>query len=600
MEVNRLLGDELAYELFIRHLPVPNTVSEMRTSLRGALRLEREGIASPPSNTFQFSTPEEELNICNTKLNELGHSVENFNYSNRVNEFRRISSRLGHIRDRVSRIPTTTTDMQIEKNRLQIKCRELMATLVMVVDQGQQVTNVLDRENPREVSLIDEDIPLIPELVTGLHQVRPGETNTNNSGRNDNSFSGEAQEITNEIEQLRKQLRQETANMGRMMPPQLQHVENSQHGRSQGQAAALVPQFPGTSTRRSSEPQRNESSHPLITTRPLRPNIGKFRPSVTNQETPYLVQEPSLSRFAAVPATTTQINTLPNDFANLTVTPPSYNPSYVDVSRWRLQFDGDSSVTNFLERIEEMRISKGVTSEQLLRSACELFTKDALLWYRTHRFSTWNDLVTQLKEDFLPYDYEYELWEEIRRRTQGAKEKVIVYISVMENLFNRLGQAKPNEDARIKMIQRNLLPYIQTQLILQNIGSISELTTLARTIEETAVRAEKFCPPPTNYKSLLEPDLAYRKSTASSAVPNSRVATIRAPIPDQLTTEPKKSEDQSKEKEIFAVCWNCQEIGHRFRKCSKPRKRFCFKCGKPNVTYNDCNSCQKNVRGGQK
>nr|CAI5864685.1 unnamed protein product [Callosobruchus analis] len=164
-----------------------------------------------------------------------------------------------------------------------------------------------------------------------------------------------------------------------------------------------------------------------------------------------------------------------------------------DVSRWRLQFDGHSSVTNFLDRVEELRISRRVSKEQLLRSATELFSKDALYWLRTQNFRTWDELVRKLREDFLPYDYEVDLWEEIRKRTQGSKEKVVMYVAIMENLFNKLGSSKPKEETRVELIRRNFS--IQSQLAL-HIHSIPELVHLARSVEETACRVQKFLPPP--------------------------------------------------------------------------------------------------------
>lgn len=59
---------------------------------------------------------------------------------------------------------------------------------------------------------------------------------------------------------------------------------------------------------------------------------------------------------------------------------------YFDIFRCKLRFDGGPSVTNFLERLEEMRIPRNVAPEQLLRSAVEVFTKDAMIWFRTHKF----------------------------------------------------------------------------------------------------------------------------------------------------------------------------------------------------------------------
>lgn len=41
------------------------------------------------------------------------------------------------------------------------------------------------------------------------------------------------------------------------------------------------------------------------------------------------------------------------------------------------------------------------------------------------------------------------------------------------------------------------------------------------------------------------------------------------------------------------ICWNCQESSHTFSNCKKPKKKFCHRCGRPNVTANEC--CRKNL-----
>lgn len=57
-------------------------------------------------------------------------------------------------------------------------------------------------------------------------------------------------------------------------------------------------------------------------------------------------------------------------------------------------------ITAFLEKIEELRYSRGVSKEQLLKSANEIFTDSALYWFRSVRptISTWDDLVRKLRD----------------------------------------------------------------------------------------------------------------------------------------------------------------------------------------------------------
>ncbi|KAK4885930.1 hypothetical protein RN001_002201 [Aquatica leii] len=101
-----------------------------------------------------------------------------------------------------------------------------------------------------------------------------------------------------------------------------------------------------------------------------------------------------------------------------------------------------------------------------------------------------------LRRTFLPCDYENSLWDEIRNRTQGDNEPVAIYIAIMENLFKRFSSV-PSEITRLSVIKGNLQPYLQSQLTLQLICSISELTRTCRLLEDSQVRTNKFKPPPT-------------------------------------------------------------------------------------------------------
>ncbi|KAK4886883.1 hypothetical protein RN001_003154 [Aquatica leii] len=251
------------------------------------------------------------------------------------------------------------------------------------------------------------------------------------------------------------------------------------------------------------------------------------------------------------------------DSTQLSATTPIARNNLV-ISKWNLQFNGDSSVTSFLERVEELRVSRGVLKSELY---------------------LWDALVTALRHTFLPCDYEESLWDEVRNRTQGFDEPVSIYIAVMENLFRRFSDLPP-EPVRLTVIKRNLQPYLQTQLTLQAIFSISELTRVCKVLEDTHIRNSKFKPPPSNIKTVLEPDLAYRRSTAYA--------------PKLAVSSSHRSDDSSfKDSQCTTVgnvitpilCWNCKRSGHVALRCPEPRSKFCYKCGCPNVTVRTCTKC---------
>nr|CAI5845419.1 unnamed protein product [Callosobruchus analis] len=102
MELNRLLGDELTYELQVRELPIGNTVAEKIMLLRAALRMERLNLKAFPGR--RTAPVELELDICSKKLSELRADVASFYSDNKENDFRRIYSRLLHVSERLARL----------------------------------------------------------------------------------------------------------------------------------------------------------------------------------------------------------------------------------------------------------------------------------------------------------------------------------------------------------------------------------------------------------------------------------------------------------------------------------------------------------------
>ena len=56
--------------------------------------------------------------------------------------------------------------------------------------------------------------------------------------------------------------------------------------------------------------------------------------------------------------------------------------------------------------------------------------------------------------------------------------------------------------------------------------------------------------------------------------------------------KPRQTEEET-------VCWNCHDLRHRFRECSRPRGTFCYRCGEPDFTSRNCPKCQGNEKGGR-
>nr|CAI5832923.1 unnamed protein product [Callosobruchus analis]CAI5845815.1 unnamed protein product [Callosobruchus analis] len=551
MEVNRLLGDELSYELQIRGLPVSGTVNEKRAMLRQVFRLERAGETHAPDTTEL--DPGHELSICRDKLGDLQEAIASFDSTNRENEYKRLNSRLIHLNCRLARLKCDSSDFEQQRVALLESCKQLSDSLESAFEEAQRA-NV-------SVSLIDMPVPLVPEVVrstSNVKKVTAGQTDGNDPLDQDAALS----------------------------IPRVIHALQT-YRESHQQAGRVVETVDGGNSRNRPQIQGRPQTIPVAQS--TRENL--FRQgddNYSNRVNSSIGFSTQLRHLQLSPSKASGHDQPQVDIHGQTDFDDRWR---TDIGRWNLKYDGISSVNSFLERIEELRLSRGISKTRLLQSAPELFTKDALLWYRMSEFSNWDDLVQQLRAAFQPFDYEFTLMEEIRRRSQGAQEKVISYVSVMENLFKRLSQ-RPPEEERVKIIRRNLLPHIQTQLSLHTTYTIAELIRLARSVEETEWRVQRFCPPPTNPRNLVEPEMAYRRPQHVAAISSahSRARPATSAQASEATPQPDRPPSN---------CWNCGKPGHKFNRCSEVKGVFCYKCGKPNVTAVSCPDCSKNRGRGR-
>ena len=258
----------------------------------------------------------------------------------------------------------------------------------------------------------------------------------------------------------------------------------------------------------------------------------------------------------------------------------------IPVSQWGITFDAKKSglsVSAFLDKIETYRFARSTSEEDLKNSIIDLLRGDALIWYTSIRsqVDSWQTFVTLFKQEYLPHDHNEKLWELIRARNQNMNESVGTYFACMINLFNRLDHPA-TEQEKLYILKRNILPYYIHQLGSQGeISSIEELRKLCKNWEiNREIASRRRFSLNTNI-SALEPDLAGDPGPSNSSNQN---RSFRSNIVNSMDTVASQR------------CWNCKAMGHNFQNCKKKRERkFCFRCGKPDVTRYSCSICSKNV-----
>lgn len=275
-----------------------------------------------------------------------------------------------------------------------------------------------------------------------------------------------------------------------------------------------------------------------------------------------------------------EINTPPNTFQrpglqrSSTLDNEFHRRKLIPIKDWGVKFSGKGnvSINAFLERIEELKEARNATDEDLFRYAIDFFEDEALIWFRAIKttISNWSELVKLLLDTFqLPY-YQEELLDEIKRRTQSNQENVLIYMAIMQNMFNRL-PTPITETQKLMILRRNLQPYFQKAICRDSFNSVSELTSVLRIIERTKLSCDNFKEPVQSENS-LERDLAYQGNISKAkSEETSELAAIN-----------------SKEM-LLSKCWNCRSPGHRFRECKLPKQRlFCYRCGRFGKTTRKC------------
>lgn len=285
-----------------------------------------------------------------------------------------------------------------------------------------------------------------------------------------------------------------------------------------------------------------------------------------------------------------------------------------------LRFNGKSCARAFIIRVNEFIKARNISPNKVLSFATEIFTDEALHWFRCikEQVSSWDQVCERLKDDFTHADYDYRFLSEIRARTQGEKENITIYLSIMAGMFSQLNR-ELSEEEKLEIILHNIRPAYATVLTSSpDIKDIESLRILCKNYENVQSRLSQFHEPPKITSATLAPDYAYPYHTAPSenvkSYPKPYSGNNKYPNYGQnqrsgYTNYHNKPNFQNNgnnnnyrqtfqgpkpvhtvEKKLF--CPRCRVDTHGLRSCKAERKIVCFRCGRPDVKFHDCPDCQ--------
>lgn len=299
------------------------------------------------------------------------------------------------------------------------------------------------------------------------------------------------------------------------------------------------------------------------------------------------------------------------------------------VRKWNLTYDGDRDPISFLERLEELMECYHISSEDILKALPELLKSKALLWYRNNRefWTNFDDFLESFQIQYLPPGYKRNLQDEIRLRTQGEDEPFRSFVVNLCTLIRRSGGYSLEE--KLDRIYCNMRPEYKLTLKRQSVKSLSEIIKEAESYESYVREKNLFKSPPNPAQALVPETAYYYKSKFQKAYPKTSSVNIEPPNTNtehvqpqrnsswkgtaketprsfqkyhrnnqnsqsyynrhERSQEPQTAEQKNRDTRRVPICWNCDEEGHRYNECEKPKVLKCFNCKKEGVRTTECN-----------
>ncbi|XP_073961475.1 uncharacterized protein [Choristoneura fumiferana] len=291
----------------------------------------------------------------------------------------------------------------------------------------------------------------------------------------------------------------------------------------------------------------------------------------------------------------------------------------------KLKYSGKTCVLSFIQRVNEFVYARNIGKDRLLQFAFEIFTDDALHWFRCikEKVKTWDEMVALLRQDFGQRDYDYRLLAEIRSRTQGELENITIYLSIMHGLFTRLSKPLDEQD-KLEIILHNIRPcYASTLAAHPVINDLDTLKRICSNYESIQSRQSLFHEPPRVSSETLAPEFAYTKQQRVNSYFNNRTNSQsnnyhrskgfnsnfnNHPGTSRMYNHSYHKFTQERPSHVNAVhvapgnsnhgstalnkyCPRCRSNSHTLKECKQPHFPICFKCGKKGIRYPECVNC---------
>lgn len=656
MNVAHLHDEELSHELQIRRIEEHGEArSVLERKCRAELKREGSGKCSEIEYEKTWETIVEELEVCDKQVQEIKQVLDARLHRKAPDQHHK--SRLLHYLFRLLRAKAHTTD-ESELNSIS----ELAGECVRLLNTFYSIASPYPEIRRAEIDIVNDSLRKVryafPEEITrtptagqptnletgdvGDAIVQEGflaGTEENDEGKHEEAVGGEPE---NEIEILRI----ENSQLKSMLDQLLTRMESLE---TQLPNANKSHQQSKNSTK-VGEPEDSEDPEDCELVNVAKPKFS-YREFMD-----WLVQDQNL--LQGVPRSDERNSQSPRNVVltrqptNAGVTSSRGNPvqdcsgNRLAIHKWKIHYDGADNgrrLIEFLREVEFTARSEGFSKQELYNSAYHLLIGKARSWYMEvnaqNELLTWDNLVSELKREFLPPDIDYQHERQAHLRKQGTRERFQDYYLEMTRIFRNM-TVPLDEAKKFQILFRNLRSEYKSAMLAANINTIARMREFGKNFDsinwQWYTRSEKDSSsrgyrsterqvneigegkkPSSNTNRQWKSETFRREFTNSNRPQNYKNPPIQNPKPSQQSSNPKTPEpkqgqpikpDNQKpgpsksfnpmERILKAyvplkrgTCFNCHNFGHNSTQCSQEKQVFCDVCGFPGFVQKDCPFC---------
>lgn len=249
---------------------------------------------------------------------------------------------------------------------------------------------------------------------------------------------------------------------------------------------------------------------------------------------------------------------------------------YFDGSRNGLSFD------RFLFRVERLATHLGIPEDSLVDELHFFLKGQAAEFYwstiEKHKgIISWSFMKNIMKDRYRDRRMDFDIRRSLDVRRQRRAEPFIEFYSAILDMALPLEVPLSDNDLLMLLI-RNMSIDLQRKLAGEFFRSVETLVARCVSIEDDWSRIDKISP-------------ALRRVEEVEVVQHETEIPVETSVEAVLMTKKISPQDKFSPNSLD-ICWNCDDIGHRYRDCpAETRRIFCFGCGASNVVKPKCPTC---------